>query len=74
VPFVTTTGADRASIPAAVGPFRTWRPRNPRVGTLHVLVEAHDEWQTGDRRYRAEASMDLLTTPPTASTTELVAA
>jgi transposase-like protein len=26
-----------------------------------VLVEAHDEWQTGDRRYLAEATMALLT-------------
>ncbi len=26
-----------------------------------VLVEAHDEWQTGDRRYLAEASMPTLT-------------
>ncbi len=25
-----------------------------------VLVEAHDEWQTGDRRYLAEATMALL--------------
>ena len=40
-----------------------------------VLVEAHDEWQTGDRRYLAEGTMALLTTPPAASTTaELVAA
>src|SRR4051794_11271195 len=28
-----------------------------------VLVEAHDEWQTTDRRYLAEATMALLTTP-----------
>jgi hypothetical protein len=28
-----------------------------------VLVEAHDEWQTGDRRYLSEATMVLLTTP-----------
>jgi putative transposase len=27
-----------------------------------VLVEAHDEWQTGDRRYLSEATMALLTT------------
>jgi putative transposase len=26
-----------------------------------VLVEAHDEWQTGDRRYLAEATMTPLT-------------
>jgi putative transposase len=26
-----------------------------------VLVEAHDEWQTSDRRYLAEDSMALLT-------------
>jgi putative transposase len=29
-----------------------------------VLAEAHDEWQTGDRRYLSEATMALLTTPP----------
>jgi putative transposase len=28
-----------------------------------VLVEAHDEWQTGDRRYLSEATMALLTDP-----------
>jgi len=28
-----------------------------------VLVEAHDEWQTSDRRYLAEDSMALLTAP-----------
>jgi putative transposase len=28
-----------------------------------VLVEAHDEWQTTDRRYLAEATMALLTAP-----------
>lgn len=28
-----------------------------------VLVEAHDEWQTGDRRYLSEATMAALTTP-----------
>ena len=26
-----------------------------------VLIEAHDEWQTGDRRYLAEGTMTLLT-------------
>jgi putative transposase len=39
-----------------------------------VLVEAHDEWQTGDRRYLAEGTMALLTTPPANATAELVAA
>ncbi|MEV6493792.1 hypothetical protein AB0M20_35010, partial [Actinoplanes sp. NPDC051633] len=39
-----------------------------------VLVEGHDEWQTGDRRYLAEASMAALTTPPADTTTELLAA
>ena len=29
-----------------------------------VLVVAHDEWQTGDRRYLAEGSMVTLTAPP----------
>jgi hypothetical protein len=38
-----------------------------------VLVEAHDEWQTGDRRYLAEGFMAQLTTPP-ATTSELLAA
>jgi putative transposase len=28
-----------------------------------VLVEAHDEWQTGDRRYLAETTMAVLITP-----------
>jgi putative transposase len=28
-----------------------------------VLVEAHDEWQVSDRRYRSEGSMALLTAP-----------
>jgi putative transposase len=40
-----------------------------------VLVEAHDEWQTGDRRYLAEGTMALIITPPApAAATELVAA
>jgi putative transposase len=30
-----------------------------------VLVEAHDEWQVGERRYLSEGSMTLLATPPT---------
>jgi putative transposase len=29
-----------------------------------VLVEAHDEWQTGDRRYLAEGTMAALLAPP----------
>jgi putative transposase len=29
-----------------------------------VLVEAHDEWQTGDCCYLSEPTMALLTTPP----------
>ena len=33
-----------------------------------VLVEAHDEWQTGDRRYLAEGSMATSTDPPTTNT------
>ncbi|WP_245718605.1 hypothetical protein [Micromonospora rhizosphaerae] len=28
-----------------------------------VLVEAHDEWQTGDRRYLAEGSMAQINPP-----------
>ncbi|MGC9671385.1 hypothetical protein ACNTMW_33180 [Planosporangium sp. 12N6] len=43
---------------------------------LEVLesLKAADEWQTGDRRYLAEATMALLTAPPAATTTELAAA
>lgn len=38
-------------------------------------LEAHDEWQTGDRRYLAEGTMALITTPaPTVATTEPAAA
>jgi len=29
-----------------------------------VLIEAHDEWQDGDRRYLSEESMALLNPPP----------
>jgi putative transposase len=32
-----------------------------------VLVEAHDEWQAGERRYLSEGSMALLATPPSVS-------
>ncbi|WBB46380.1 IS256 family transposase [Verrucosispora sp. WMMA2044] len=39
-----------------------------------VLVEAHDEWQTGDRRYLAEGSMAQISTPAKAPTSELIAA
>ncbi|GAB3469903.1 hypothetical protein GCM10027519_42800 [Kineococcus endophyticus] len=28
-----------------------------------VLIEAHDEWQSGERRYLSESSMTLLTPP-----------
>ncbi len=28
-----------------------------------VLIEAHDEWQSGERRYLSESSMALLTPP-----------
>ena len=42
-----------------------------------VLVEAHDEWQTTDRRYLSETTMAQLTTPPTpteVATPELITA
>ncbi|MEH0830724.1 MULTISPECIES: IS256 family transposase [Micromonospora] len=39
-----------------------------------VLVEAHDEWQTGDRRYLAEGSMAQISTTANAPTSELIAA
>ena len=40
-----------------------------------VLVEAHDEWQTGDRRYLAEGAMAMLLEPDRSEATsaELVA-
>ena len=40
-----------------------------------VLIEAHDEWQTGDRRYLAEGTMSLLLAviQPEPTTPELVA-
>jgi transposase-like protein len=57
----------RRRLPQPRGPAQAW--------PAPVLVEAHDEWQTGDRRYLAEGSMALLTAPPTPTTTsELVAA
>jgi putative transposase len=40
-----------------------------------VLVEAHDEWQTSDRRYLAEGSMAQISPPPKTDVTgELIAA
>lgn len=40
-----------------------------------VLVEAHDEWQTSDRRYLSEGTMAQLATPtPTTPPAELIAA
>jgi putative transposase len=36
-----------------------------------VLVEAHDEWQTGDRRYLAEGTMALLEPPATGTAKEV---
>jgi hypothetical protein len=39
--------------------------------TVAVLIEAHDEWQTGDRRYSAESSMATLLTTPVASTEQV---
>ena len=39
-----------------------------------VLVEAHDEWQTNDRRYLAEGSMAQISTPAKPPTSDLIAA
>ena len=40
-----------------------------------VLIEAHDEWQSGERRYLSEASMALLAPPePTVLPTTVVTA
>jgi hypothetical protein len=35
-------------------------------GTHTVLVEIHDEWQVGERRYLSEGSMALLIKAPAA--------
>ncbi|MEU1687865.1 transposase [Micromonospora sp. NPDC005707] len=56
---------------------RRWFPNPEALLRLAgaVLVEAHDEWQTGDSRYLAEGAMALITTPaPVVATTELAAA
>ena len=46
------------------GPRRsTGADRTAAAGALRF--EAHDEWQTSDRRYLAEDSMALLTAPTT---------
>jgi putative transposase len=39
-----------------------------------VLVEAHDEWQVGERRYLSEGSMALLTHPKEVATPALFTA
>ncbi len=51
----TPSRAARALLPPA-------RCTAGRTGA--VLVEAHDEWQTTNRRYLAEATTALLVTPP----------
>lgn len=38
----------------------TGTPTHVDVRTEPVLVEAHDEWQVGERRYLSEGSMALL--------------
>jgi transposase-like protein len=39
-----------------------------------VLVEAHDEWQAGERRYLSEGSMTMLTQPKEVATPALLTA
>jgi hypothetical protein len=46
----------------------TWSGSSPDAKALLrlvgcVLIEAHDEWQSGERRYLSESSMALLTPP-----------
>jgi putative transposase len=51
----------------AVGRFRT--PAALQRLSSCVLIEAHDEWQVGERRYLSETSMAMLTpSEPTALT------
>ena len=47
-----------------VGVFPT--PKSCSGWPARSWSKAHDEWQTSDRRYLSEATMALLTTPPTA--------
>lgn len=56
---VLTMPGEPPSAPSPAAP-----PDAALVGAM--LVEAHDEWQTGDRRYLAEGIMALLTPPPRA--------
>jgi hypothetical protein len=45
--------------------------QDPHKNPTTVLIEAHDEWQVGERRYLSEESMALLAKP--AATPEEVA-
>ena len=66
---IWSTNPARATEQAGQAPYRRGRcvpqPRSAaRARRRAVLVEAHDEGQTADRRYLGEATMARLTSPP----------